>query len=299
MEWINPFGLAFIAVIMIPNILFAIKCKDGFGNSRSNRWIETAEQIGRFGCILFMIVQIPGTWFGWWSEEAFAVYLIADTLLAALYCGIWIVCFRKSSLFRALALSIIPSVLFLFSGIMSRSVPLILSAVLFAPSHIAISCRNARCPDPPAAEPYPVRRLTAEEIPAALSLIWEVFSEYEAPVYSEEGTAEFRRCLRDERYLAGIVYYGAFDAETLIGVAGIRPGQRHICFFFVKGAYHRQGVGTRLFRLLLREYPTGTVTVNSSPYGLPFYRALGFRPTDAEQTVNAIRFTPMAYSVGR
>ena len=30
MEWFNPFGLVFITVIMIPNIVFAIRCKDGF-----------------------------------------------------------------------------------------------------------------------------------------------------------------------------------------------------------------------------------------------------------------------------
>ncbi len=30
MEWFNVFGLLFIAVVMIPNIIFAIKCKDGF-----------------------------------------------------------------------------------------------------------------------------------------------------------------------------------------------------------------------------------------------------------------------------
>ena len=30
MKWINVFGLIFVAVIMIPNIIFAIKCKSGF-----------------------------------------------------------------------------------------------------------------------------------------------------------------------------------------------------------------------------------------------------------------------------
>lgn len=144
MEWINIFGLIFMAVIMIPNVIFALKCKDGFENQWKNRWVEAIEQIGRFGCFGFMIIHIPGTWFGWWSDEAFAVYLIVDTILAALYCLIWIVCFRKNSVFRALALSIIPSVLFLFSGIMSRSVLLIIAAVLFAHSHIAISYKNAK-----------------------------------------------------------------------------------------------------------------------------------------------------------
>ena len=106
--------------------------------------METVEQIGRFGCFGFMIINIPGTWFGWWSDEAFAVYLVVDALLVTLYCVIWAVCFRKSSIFRALALSIIPSVLFLFSGIMSRSILLTIAAVLFAPSHIMLSYQNAK-----------------------------------------------------------------------------------------------------------------------------------------------------------
>jgi hypothetical protein len=144
MEWLNVFGLVMVAVIMIPNILFAMKCKDGFVNKWNNKSMETVEQIGRFGCFGFMIINIPGTWFGWWSDEAFAVYLVVDAVLVTLYCVIWAVCFRKSSVFRALALSIIPSVLFLFSGIMSRSILLTIAAVLFAPSHILISYQNAK-----------------------------------------------------------------------------------------------------------------------------------------------------------
>ena len=144
MEWLNVFGLVMVAVIMIPNILFAMKCKDGFVNKWNNKFVETVEQIGRFGCFGFMIINIPGTWFGWWSDEAFAVYLVVDAVLVTLYCVIWAVWFRKSSVFRALALSIIPSVLFLFSGIMSRSILLTIAAVLFAPSHILISYQNAK-----------------------------------------------------------------------------------------------------------------------------------------------------------
>ena len=144
MEWLNVFGLVMVAVIMIPNILFAMKCKDGFVNKWNNKFVETVEQIGRFGCFGFMIINIPGTWFGWWSDEAFAVYLVVDAVLVTLYCVIWAVCFRKSSVFRALALSIIPSVLFLFSGIISRSILLTIAAVLFAPSHILISYQNAK-----------------------------------------------------------------------------------------------------------------------------------------------------------
>lgn len=144
MKWFNVYGAVLVAVILVPNVLFTLKCRDGFENRWQNKAVECIEQIGRFGCFGFMIFNIPGTCFGWWSDAARTAYLVVDAVLAAAYCGIWAVCFRRSSVFRALALSIIPSVLFLFSGIMSRSVLLTAAAVLFAPSHILLSYQNAK-----------------------------------------------------------------------------------------------------------------------------------------------------------
>ena len=145
MEWINIFGGIFIVIIMIPNIIYALKIKDGFENKWNNRKVEIIEQIGRFGCFGFMIVNIPGTWFGWWSDEAFAIYLIVNSILITLYCAIWCICFRKNTVFKAVALCVIPSVIFLFSGIMSRSILLIITSILFAPAHILISYKNVKC----------------------------------------------------------------------------------------------------------------------------------------------------------
>ena len=143
--------------------------------------------------------------------------------------------------------------------------------------------------------PFLIRRLSQDERQTALDLAWAVFSEYESPDYSAEGTEEFRKCLHDEGYLSGLHYYGTFDGEKLIGEIAIRPDRKHICFFFVDGRYHRRGIGTRMFRRLLEDYPNETITLNSSPYGLPFYKAIGFVPIDEERTVNGIRFTPMKY----
>lgn len=145
MSWINVYGLIFMVVIMIPNIIFAMKCKDGFENAWENKVVECLEQIGRFGCFGCMVVQIPGLYFGFPSDQAFALYVIVDCILLFSYCLIWFLCFTKNSVFRALALSIIPSVLFLFSGIMSRYVLLIIMAVIFAPCHIIISYKNVVC----------------------------------------------------------------------------------------------------------------------------------------------------------
>lgn len=142
---------------------------------------------------------------------------------------------------------------------------------------------------------FTVRRLTESETPAALALAWEVFLAYEAPDYSPEGTEEFKHALHDESYLAGLEYFGAFDRDMLIGMLAIRKDACHICFFFVDGRYHRLGLGTRLFECMKADYAGKGFTLNSSPYGLPFYRSLGFVNTDSEQTVNGIRFTPMVW----
>lgn len=142
MEFINFYGLAFMLVIMIPNIIFAVKNKDGFENLWKNKFVELFEQIGRFGCFAFMIVIIPGMGFCFYSKIEFILYLIIDTVLLLSYILIWI--FKTNSVFKSLALSIIPSVIFLASGILTRYIPLIASAVIFAPCHILISYKNAK-----------------------------------------------------------------------------------------------------------------------------------------------------------
>ena len=91
-----------------------------------------------------MLFNIPGTWCGWAANESFALYLILDALLGALNGILWIVCWKKKGIFKALALSIIPSLVFLFSGIMSRSILLTVAALLYAPAHILISYQNAK-----------------------------------------------------------------------------------------------------------------------------------------------------------
>lgn len=142
MDWLNLYGLAFIIVIMIPNVIFAVKNKSGLTNVRQNKAVLVFEQIGRFGCIAFMIIKTP--WFGFASDKIFAAYLIINSALVLAYCAVWAVNFRKNRLLRAILLSAMPSAVFLFSALLSRSVVLGIFSMIFAPSHILISCKNAR-----------------------------------------------------------------------------------------------------------------------------------------------------------
>ena len=144
MNWFNIYGLIFIVIIMIPNIVFALKCKDGFVNKYNNKFVEFSEQIGRFGSFIFMIFNIPKTYFGFYFNNGLILYLIVDSILVALYCLIWAICFKKPSVFRALSLSIMPSFLFIYSGVMIRSILLIIFSLIFALCHILISYKNAK-----------------------------------------------------------------------------------------------------------------------------------------------------------
>lgn len=144
MNWFNIYGLIFIVIIMIPNIVFALKCKEGFVNKYNNKFVELFEQIGRFGSFIFMIFNIPKTYLDFYFNNGLILYLIVDSILVTLYCLIWAICFKKTSVFRALLLSIIPSILFLYSGIMIRSILLIIFSLIFAPCHILISYKNAK-----------------------------------------------------------------------------------------------------------------------------------------------------------
>lgn len=143
-------------------------------------------------------------------------------------------------------------------------------------------------------EPYPVRRLSPEEIPAALELCWQVFLQFEAPEYPPEGVAAFRASLDDRERTRQLKFYGAFDGEKLVGVLAMRLPQ-HIGGFFVAAAYHRRGIGRHLFEAMRRDYQTQIFTVNSSPYAVEVYRRLGFVPTDTEQLTDGLRYTPMRF----
>ena len=114
---------------------------------------------------------------------------------------------------------------------------------------------------------FMIRVLQKTEQLDALTLVWNVFQEYEAP--------------------------GAFIKERLVGVLATRSGGAHIALFFVDGAYQGQGIGRQLFEAVRIECPAPNMTVNSSPYAVPIYHHLGFADTDVEQSVHGLRFTPM------
>lgn len=143
-KWFNFYGLIFIAVIMIPNIIFAITNKDGFQNLYKNKSIEIFEQIGRIGCFVFMILHIPPLVKGFWFDRAEIVYVIFGCLFVLIYVAGWIIFRHENSVRKSLFLSCVPSLLFIVSGALLGNIPLVVASVIFAPCHILISYKNAK-----------------------------------------------------------------------------------------------------------------------------------------------------------
>jgi len=145
--------------------------------------------------------------------------------------------------------------------------------------------------------------LTKEDLKPALDLIMDVFMEFEAPEYSEEGINEFKTFNRYEDVVSKfekgeLCFWGCRIDDRLAGVIAVRDIS-HICLLFVRKEYHRRGIARALFNQVLGSCQSrgdvSKITVNSSPYAVNVYHRLGFLDTNTEQTVNGIRFTPMEY----
>lgn len=143
MTWFNYWGLIFICILMVPNIIYFATNKQVQTNAKKILLLEVFEQIGRYGCFILMILNIPYTFSGFLFDQALMVYLIVDFSLLLAYILVWIVMWKKENLMRAILLSVLPSILFLFSGVFILSYPLIVCATIFSVFHITISVRNS------------------------------------------------------------------------------------------------------------------------------------------------------------
>ena len=154
-------------------------------------------------------------------------------------------------------------------------------------------------------EKYVFKKIPLEDLEEAILLIWNVFSEFEAPEYSNEGVEEFKKfieysSMKEKVESSKIFLSGCYDNNKLVGIIGYNS-KLHINLLFVDKSYHRQGIAKILLGKMI-DYCKSTnnafqITVNSSPYAHQIYIKLGFIDINTEQTVNGIRFYPMKYII--
>ena len=152
-----------------------------------------------------------------------------------------------------------------------------------------------------------IKQIDHKNFISSLKLAENVFMEFEAKDYPPEGTESFKAFLyceeTEKRFLCGnFIMWGAFDGIKQIATFAIRD-ESHLSLAFVDKDYHRKGVATALWNEALsyisQNEKIKEVTVNSSPYGLPFYKKIGFRELSEEQTSDGIRYIPMKYIIER
>ncbi len=148
---------------------------------------------------------------------------------------------------------------------------------------------------------YKIELMKPEELMETLKLVRDVFDEFEAPGYSQEGIENFnqfanfeniQKCL--EENLKIIV---AKIENKIVGMIAVRS-YAHIAMLFVDKKFHRKGIAKNLVekaKKYCEQYHQNleAITVNSSPYAVGFYEKMGFVKMSDEQIVDGIRFTPM------
>lgn len=148
---------------------------------------------------------------------------------------------------------------------------------------------------------YTIRQVNYEEIDKAFSLIWDTFLEFVAPDYSKEGietfktnyieSSTFKDCFKNGRQ----TMYGAYSGRKIIGVVSISIHNNISCIFVDKN-YQRNGIATALINhifFILRNKNIKKISLNASPYAVPFYHSVGFKDLDSQQNFHGISYTPM------
>ncbi|MFY9398413.1 MAG: GNAT family N-acetyltransferase [Desulfomonilia bacterium] len=134
----------------------------------------------------------------------------------------------------------------------------------------------------------------------ACSLVEKVFNEFVAPDYDEEGIEEFFKFAHPlalaRRAGPGRVVIVAEQGPELAGIIEMLDCE-HIAMLFV--SLRGRGIAKELISMAIEECRKRRpglrrITVNSSPFAVPVYERMGFRPTGPFQKKNGIIFKPMA-----
>ena len=152
-----------------------------------------------------------------------------------------------------------------------------------------------------------IKKILNKDVKRAIDLVNDVFSEFVAVDYSEQGRNTFESYLKNklQEVTADLKtghkkMWAYYQGDEILGVIATQDNS-HISLMFVAKEHHRKGIARQLFSTVLEEVKQSEnatqITVNSSPYAVKCYEHLGFAKTDDEQEKDGIIFVPMKCSL--
>lgn len=129
--------------MLIPNIIFAIK-NPNLENKCNNLIMNITEQIGRYLSMILMVIPILVWKFSFNSVFNMVFYVIVTSVLLLLYLLVWFFYFKSQSKNKAILLALLPTMIFIISGVLLKHYLLIISGIFFGIGHIFVTLENIK-----------------------------------------------------------------------------------------------------------------------------------------------------------
>lgn len=141
--WINGWGATIVIIMLIPNIIFTIR-NPHLENKCENAIMNTIEQVGRYTSMALMIVPVLAWKFGFKSVLEMIFYVVVSSVLLLLYLVVWFFYLKSQSKNKAIILALLPTMIFVISGILLRHWLLMIAGILFGIGHIYVTLQNSK-----------------------------------------------------------------------------------------------------------------------------------------------------------
>ena len=105
--WFSVFHLLMIATLLIPNGIYMLQNKQA-KNKCASRCMNVLEQIGRYGCMLLMILSVKGGT----SDGLLAIYEVGSLMCLLLYVLLWRHLLKSKAVYAAFVPIAVLAVLF-------------------------------------------------------------------------------------------------------------------------------------------------------------------------------------------
>lgn len=135
--WINWVNAVVVFYLIAVNLAAA---KKGIADDLKSDYflVNLMEQVGRYGCMIFMVFPAVKGWkFGFSSVAGMFVWLCATVVLPVIYSILWLKK-RQGSRTVLYGLVLVPAFLFLINGCLLHHLLLMICSLIFGAFHLRI-----------------------------------------------------------------------------------------------------------------------------------------------------------------